>query len=135
MFKILIVEDNATFRQLLKEILRNRFGSIEVMEASNGVEGLRKTESFGPHLIFMDIQLPGESGLTLTQKIKKERPEIRIVILTSYDLPEYREAAHQYGADFFVSKDSSTGKFLSLVESIVSGSEYPSPLPENQGRA
>jgi CheY-like chemotaxis protein len=134
MFKILIVEDNATFRQLLKEILRNRFHPIEVMEASNGAEGLSKIESFGPDLIFMDIQLPGESGLTLTQRIKKERPEIRVIILTSYDLPEYREAAHQYGADFFVSKDSSAGKFLSLVESIVSDSRSPLSHPENEGR-
>jgi DNA-binding NarL/FixJ family response regulator len=120
MFRILIVEDNATFRQLLKEILRNRFSSIEVMEASNGAEGLRKNESFAPHLVFMDIQMPGENGLLLTQKIKKENPERIVIILTSYDLPEYREAAQQYGADHFVPKDSSTGKFLSLVESILS---------------
>jgi len=135
MFRILIVEDNTTFRQLLKEILRNRFASIEVMEASNGTEGLRKTESFNPHLIFMDIHLPGESGLMLTQKIKKDRPDIVIIVLTSYNLPEYREAAGQYGADYFVPKDSSTGKFLSLVESILSDFNPPSSRRENQGTA
>ena len=135
MFRILIVEDNTTFRQLLKEILLNRFASIEVMEAPNGTEGLRKTESFSPHLIFMDIQLPGESGLLLTEKIKKDHPETIVIILTSYDLPEYREAANQYGADHFVPKDSSTGKFLSLVESILSDFNPPSSHRENQGHA
>ena len=132
MFRILIVEDNTAFRQLLKEIFRNRFASVEVMEASNGKEGLGKIESFGPDLIFMDIQLPGESGLLLTQKIKKDHPETTIIILTSYDLPEYREAAHQYGADHFVSKDSSTGKFLSLVESILSDFNSASSHPESR---
>jgi len=59
-----------------------------------------------PHLIFMDICLPGLNGLQLTQKIKKDFPNIKIAMLTAYDLPEYRQAASQYGADRFFVKDS-----------------------------
>jgi DNA-binding NarL/FixJ family response regulator len=63
----------------------------------------------------MDLRLPGENGLELTKKIKAQYPGIIIVILTNYDLPEYREAAYQCGADHFVSKDS----FLSIIGSIL----------------
>jgi DNA-binding NarL/FixJ family response regulator len=66
----------------------------------------------------MDISLPGESGLELTKKIKTNYPDIIVVILTSYDLPEYREAATQSKADYFMAKDSRTNDFLALVESI-----------------
>jgi DNA-binding NarL/FixJ family response regulator len=54
----------------------------------------------------MDIKLPGVNGLELTRKIKAAHPNITIFILTSYDIPEYREAAFQYGADRFVPKTS-----------------------------
>ena len=52
----------------------------------------------------MDISLPGESGLNFTGKIKKEYSNIIIIVLTNYDLQEYREAAYQYGADYYMSK-------------------------------
>jgi len=68
----------------------------------------------------MDIKLPGESGLELTKKIKDQYPNIPIIILTSYDLPEYREAASHYRANHFLSKGSATKEgILSLVESIL----------------
>jgi DNA-binding NarL/FixJ family response regulator len=69
----------------------------------------------------MDIKLPGESGLELTKKIKAKHPNIIIIILTSYDTPEYREAAEQAKADYFLAKGLSTKNgILGLVESIVS---------------
>jgi DNA-binding NarL/FixJ family response regulator len=49
----------------------------------------------------MDIRLPGANGLQLTQKIKRDLPSIHIAILTDYDLPEYRQAAIEYGANRF----------------------------------
>jgi DNA-binding NarL/FixJ family response regulator len=66
----------------------------------------------------MDIRLPGENGLDLTKKIKMIYPDVTVVILTTYDFPEYRQAARQCKADHFVSKDSPTSDFLALVESI-----------------
>jgi DNA-binding NarL/FixJ family response regulator len=116
--KVLIVEDSTLFRQLFKETLHDRFPSIEIHEAVNGEEALQKVEMFRPNLVFMDIRLPGENGLELTQKVKTRYPNIVIIILTGYDLPEYREASSQY-ADYFFSKDSSTTEnIFTLVESI-----------------
>jgi DNA-binding NarL/FixJ family response regulator len=90
-----------------------------VEEAENGEDALDKIETLSPHLVFMDIKLPGQSGLEVTRKIKAQYHGIRVIILTSYDLPEYREAAKQYGADHFLSKSSSSREeILALVDSI-----------------
>jgi len=103
-FRILIVDDYGPFRQTLKEALQMSFSTIAIDEAVDGDEALQKVDAVPPDLIFMDIRLPGENGLELTKKIKAVHPNIIIVILTSYDVPEYREAAHQYGADRFLAK-------------------------------
>jgi len=122
-FKTLIVEDNASFRQYFKENLQIRFPSMVIEEVGDGNEVLPKVEVLSPALIFMDIRLPGENGLQLTKKIKKNHSDIKIVILTSYDLPEYREAAFQYGANSFMTKDSlNWGEIDTLIKSISSDS-------------
>jgi DNA-binding NarL/FixJ family response regulator len=107
MCKTLIVEDSVTFRQMLKESLRSRFPTMEIEEESDGRDLFDKIDSFHPRIVFMDIRLPGENGLELTKKIKKNYPDIIVVIVTSYDLPEYRQAARESMADYFVLKDSS----------------------------
>ena len=121
MYHILLIEDNATFRQSLREILCNKFPSMIIEEAVDGREALQKIEELPPDLIFMDIRLPGENGLKLTKKIKTTYPNIIIIILTSYNIPEYRDAVHQCGANYFLVKSSSTGsQIIELVESILS---------------
>jgi len=102
----MIVEDNVSFRKMFKGELLSRFPSMEVIEAGNGEETLAKLSSCPVDLIFMDIRLPGQSGLELTQEIKANRQDIPIIVMTNYDLPEYKEAAMQYGASSFIPKDS-----------------------------
>ncbi len=116
MKRILIVEDNAYFMQFLKETLHARLPSIDILEATNGEQALQRIETLLPDTVFTDLRLPGANGLELTQKIKAQYPNIIVVIITNYDLPEYREAAYQSGADHFLSKDS----FLKMISSISS---------------
>ena len=122
MFKTLIVEDSFIFRKLLKEILQARFASMEIIEAMNSKEALEEIYSSSPpDLIFMDIKLPGQNGLDLAKQVKAKYPDTVIVILTSYDLPEYREAASQSKADYFLAKGSSSkADIFALVDSILS---------------
>ena len=124
MCRTLIVEDNTIFRQMLKEILYARFPTIEIAEEPDGSELFSKLDAFHPNIVFMDIRLPGENGLELTKKIKMNYPDIIVVILTSYDLPEYRQAALQSKADHFITKDSPTQNFLALVESLCPGQKH-----------
>jgi len=120
MAKVLIVEDSDFFRHLLKETLLSRFPEMDITEVGNAEEASEMVNGFTPDLIFVDIRLPGESGLEFTRKIKSTHPNIPIIILTSYDLPEYREAAKEYQADHFLSKGTTTKEnILGMVKSIL----------------
>jgi DNA-binding NarL/FixJ family response regulator len=126
-FKILLVEDNVSFRRVLRQGLHEFFPCVIIGEAGDGEEALRKIETLLPSLIFMDIDLPGEDGLELTRKIKATHPETPIIILTSYDLPEYRQLAYERGANNFLVKGSSTlGELITEVESLLSASDVRS---------
>ena len=121
MGRILIVEDSSTFRRTFRRLLESQFPSMEIEEAEDGKEAGRKINEFLPDLIFMDIKLPGENGLVLTGRIKSSFPDVAIIILTSHDLPEYRQAAGEMGASHFLVKGSSTAdEILELVKSIFS---------------
>jgi YesN/AraC family two-component response regulator len=130
---ILIVEDSNLYRRMLRDALHYQYPNMEILEASNGQEAFEKISASPPDLIFMDIKLPGENGLELTQKIKARYPKMVIIILTSYDLPEYREAAYQYNADHFLSKGSTSKEdILKLVDSILS--DRPVDRSDSKGR-
>jgi DNA-binding NarL/FixJ family response regulator len=119
-FKTLIVEDNPLFRQTILEILMAHFPSMVLEAAANGTTALERIGEALPDLILMDIKLPGENGLHLTEHIKKKHPGVVVVVLTSYDWPEYREAAYKFGANHFMIKGSSTNKeIVELIESIL----------------
>jgi len=120
MFKTILVEDSSSFRLVVKENLLDQFPSMDIIEAADGVEAFQKIDAHPPNLIFMDISLPGENGLELTRRIKGHYPEVIIIILTSHDSPEYREAAIRYMADYFFSKEAiSNNGILTLVKSIL----------------
>ncbi len=120
MFRVMLVEDSLSIRQIVKDTLQDQFTSLSIMEASDGVEAFQKIDTQPPHLIFMDISLPGENGLELTQKIKSKYPDIIVVILTSHDTTEYREAAKRSEANHFLSKSSITNdEILWVVQSIL----------------
>ena len=126
-FKTFIVEDHDTFRQTLLEGLSTRFPGMIFAEASIAQEVLPKVETFLPDLIFMDIKIPGGNGLSLTQKIKAHYPKTIVIILTGYDMPEYRQAAYERGANYFLVKGSATNEeILGLVESILSAKGFNS---------
>ena len=116
MRKVLIVDDNSIFRRLVRENLHSRFPSLVISEAEDGEEALRMVQPSPPDVIFMDIHLPDRNGLELTRLIKDLYPDVEVVILTSYDEPEYRDAAFQYKADHYASKDS----FMSLIDVLFS---------------
>ena len=121
MLKTLIVDDSATFRKTFKVALCERFPFMLIEEALDATEALQKIKAFLPDLIFMDIRLPGESGLELTRRIKASHPEIAIIILTAYDLREYREAAYDGGADAFIPKSSlNLADIAALIKSVFS---------------
>jgi DNA-binding NarL/FixJ family response regulator len=128
MFKILIVDPNDPFRRSLKKVLVDRFPFIDIREASDGNGGLKMVQGFNPDLMFLEIHLPSQSGLDLARQIKHDHPEIIIVILTSYDLPEYKAAAKESGVEHLVPKDDWTGEdMMTLVQTILTDLNISDP--------
>ena len=119
MLRVLLVEDNRVFRQVFKENLLRHFPSLLIGEAESSEEALQKINETSPQIIFVDIRLPRMNGLQLTQKIKRDFPNVHVAIMTGYDLPEYRQASVQYGADvFFVKESVPWDEVRSLIESL-----------------
>ncbi len=96
MFKILIVDPNDPFRQSLKKVLVNRFPSVDIQEAADGNEGLQKVEDFHPHLVFLEIHLPAETGLELAGRIKANHPLELYVLPPFFLLPLDIRANHNW---------------------------------------
>jgi DNA-binding NarL/FixJ family response regulator len=135
MFKILIVDPNDPFRRSLKKVLVDRFPFVDIREASDGNGGLKMVQSFNPDLMFLEIHLPSQSGLDLARQIKHDHPEIIIVILTSYDLPEYKAAAKKSGVEHLVPKDDWTGEdMMALVQTILTDLNISDPSLQDRYR-
>ena len=119
MFKILIVEDDIKLRQRIKKILKSKLPLFSIAEASDEKETFSEIERKQPNLVILDIRLAGGLGLKLTKKIKRRYPFIPITINTNNDSAEYKAAAVQVGADYFLSKKSNTiNDLVSLAESV-----------------
>jgi len=117
---ILIVDDNDSFRESFRDLLSQHFPAMHIEEAADSKESFEKITEHPPGLIFVDLELAGESGLDLTRKIRSTYRYTPIAILTNYDLPEYRVAAKDSGANYFFSKGaSSMEEVLALVDSVV----------------
>ncbi len=126
MLRVLIVEDNRNFREIFRNQLYEYFPSIVIEEAENGEEAWQKMKGTPSHLIYMDIRLPGLDGLQLTHRIKTNYPDTKVIIMTAYGVPEYREAATRCGASCFLPKDSlNLGQVETLVKSVLSGLNKP----------
>jgi DNA-binding NarL/FixJ family response regulator len=126
MCKALIVEDHAVFRQSLNLVLSSRFPALCIAEADCGKTALARIEDFEPDLVFMDINLPDDNGFSLTKVIKASHADTTVIIVTAYDLPEYRQAAIEAGASHFIPKGSlSEEEVLLMVESAITASCAP----------
>jgi DNA-binding NarL/FixJ family response regulator len=120
MFKVLIVEDNRLFSEALRAALQTHFPFLELMKAAGVEEAIAKVDSTQPDLIITDIRLPDGNGLDFTRSIRAAGIESVIIVLSSHDLPEYREKALNSGADHFMSKGSiDISDIFGVVESIL----------------
>lgn len=119
-FKTLLVEDNLDYRRVLKRALLKQFINMETKETAGESGTLNIVNTYYPDLIIMDINLHSDvSGLDLTKIIKVEHPEIVVAIHSQHDIPEYRFAAKQNRADYFLSKSSSLESMFEYVGSVV----------------
>jgi len=104
--KLLIVDDNAAFRQQVKDLLATEPNINVVGEAADGQEAILKARTLKPDLILLDVKMPGINGIEVAHRLKAEMALIKIIFLSAYDLKPYRDAAVTSGAeDYIVKKD------------------------------
>ncbi len=129
--KIGIVEDQARIRENLKTRL-GFFEEIEiVMEAENAEVALKKISEVEtnsrPSVILMDIEMPGKSGIEATQILKKDFPEIDILIQTVFENEEKIFQSIQAGASGYLLKDDPIQKYVEAIQELVDGGAALSP--------
>lgn len=118
--KILVVEDSPTMRQLISFALK-RLRGIEIVEASDGVEGLKKLNSQSFDLIITDINMPVMDGLKLISLVRRDTKYrvIPIMIITTEGGAEDRERALALGADAYITKPIQAGNVLDTAKSLL----------------
>ena len=118
--RILIVEDSPTMRQLLVFALR-RLKNVEIVEAQDGMDGLRKVSSDHFDIALIDINMPVMDGLKLIRLMRSEDTlkEIPIVVITTEGASEDRERALSLGANEYLTKPIQANRVLSVVKDLM----------------
>ncbi len=119
--RILIVDDQRRARQSLRALLATKFELIEMLEAENGVEAIRRVDEFRPHIVLMDARMPELDDIEATRIIKRPAPHVKVIVLSVYG--EYRAVALTAGADAFVSKGEPPERLLEMLIATAAG--YP----------
>ncbi|HIP16363.1 MAG TPA: response regulator [Methanothermococcus okinawensis] len=116
--RTLVVDDSAFMRNILKKILSSTNKYVVVGEASNGKEAIEKARELKPDLITMDIVMPELDGIEATRRIKKEFPDIKIVMCTSVDQEKKMIEAIEAGADGYIVKPFQAPKILEQLNKL-----------------
>lgn len=128
MIKILLVDDHAVVRSGLKMLLNTNPEMEVIGEASEGNEGIKKALKLKPNVVVMDLSMPhGKDGLSATGELKKQMPEVNILILTMHDDEEYLFRAVQAGASGCILKSAPHDELMSAIESVANGNAYLHP--------
>ena len=115
---ILIVEDHAVIRSLVRELMAPEPELHVVGEAADGAEAMRLVQALQPELILLDLVLPRVPGLEVLRWIKEERPQTQVVIMTTYTEDAYRQAAVDSGADAFLYKKTLVATLLPTLRCL-----------------
>lgn len=119
---ILITDDHSIIRRTLREWLSAKIPDLKVIEASSGEAALDILATQDrPDLVLMDFHLPGQSGLDVTREIKKEHPDLPVLILTIQEDQHYVDKAREAGADGYVIKRHMYSELLPNIETIFNG--------------
>lgn len=127
MIKVLIADDQELIRQSLQIVLEN-CGKVEVTGvASDGQEVMQSVRKNRPDVILMDIRMPKMDGVQCTKIIKENYPQIKIIILTTFDDDEYVYNALRFGASGYLLKGVSMEGLIQAVETVYNGQAMINP--------
>ncbi len=125
--KILVVDDHAIMRDGIRALL-GLHDDIEIVgEASEGKEAVEKARELAPHVVVMDIAMPGMDGLEATRRIRKKNPRVKVLILTQYDNRDYVLSAIKAGAAGYIPKRALGSELVSGIHAVHQGGSFLYP--------
>lgn len=125
--RVLLADDHAVVRKGIRDFLEEDETLRVIGEANDGEEALVLIASNAPDVAVFDIQMPRLNGLDATRRVKKEFPNVHVLILTAYDDDPYLFAALQAGASGYLLKTSSAEELLHAVHAVAEGETALSP--------
>ncbi|MBN1351337.1 response regulator transcription factor [candidate division KSB1 bacterium] len=126
--KVMIVDDHAIVREGLSSILAFEDDIEVVGEAVNGVDAIEAFQKLNPHLVLMDLQMPGMDGVQSIKKIKQINPEVKIIILTVFQDEEYVYEGIKAGARGYLLKDTSPDELVETIRKVNRGESLIEPF-------
>ena len=127
MTSVLIADDQALVRMGLRKILETEPGTEVVGEVTDGEEAVDAARRLQPDLILMDIRMPVLDGIEATRRIVAERPQTRVLILTTFGLDGYVYDALRAGASGFMLKDAPPEEIAAAVRIVAAGDALLAP--------
>ena len=127
MIRVLIADDQELIRQSLSFVLDAQADITMVGTASNGREAIELVRKEKPDVVLMDIRMPEVDGVECTRLIKAAHPQIKVIILTTFDDDEYVFGALRYGASGYLLKGVSVSELANAVREVVRGGSIIMP--------
>ena len=118
---VVLADDHAVVRAGIKLLIELTDRYEVVGEADSGEVVVGRVAEFRPDLVIMDIRMPGMDGIAATRRITKQHPDVRVLVLTAYDDPEYVEAAIEAGAMGCLSKRRARSDLVAALDMLASG--------------
>ncbi|HTS75797.1 MAG TPA: response regulator transcription factor [Bryobacteraceae bacterium] len=125
--RVLICDDHALFREGVKTILAANPEFEIIGEAEDGKEAVERATKLNPDVVLMDISMPVLKGFDATRRIKKERPELKVLILSVYDDEDLVARCLDAGASGYILKDSPPAQLTYAIQAVSHGQQYMSP--------
>jgi DNA-binding NarL/FixJ family response regulator len=121
MIRVLVVDDHPVVRHGLIAILRYEPGIEVVGDAADGEQAVRLIVEQRPDVVLLDLRLPKLSGIEVMKQVRREAPEVRFLVLTTYDTDEYIGPALTAGAQGYLLKDALPEELARGVQAVVQG--------------
>jgi DNA-binding NarL/FixJ family response regulator len=127
MVRILVVDDKAYIREWVSEFLADQLEWEVCGEAEDGLQAVEQAARLQPHIIILDVTMPGISGFEAARRILKASPDILILILSLNDDRQYAEGAKECGAKGFVVKSNAAMVLIPAISALLRGElHFPS---------
>jgi DNA-binding NarL/FixJ family response regulator len=125
--RVVLADDEQLLRVGFRMILDAHAGFDVVAEAATGREAVAATAAHRPDVIVMDVRMPDMDGIAATETITREHPQVRVLILTTFDLDEYAFAGLRAGASGFLLKNAPPAELISAIRTVAAGDAVVAP--------